>query len=136
MLCAYQAEQGNLPARVALIRLPGREELRQKNLFSVAGEAAGWAKGAAFVPPRASLPMAGEHAACAGRWCSVQAAAQRPLSSYSFPSYHQLLGHALGTGAGIKMTWHPQGDYLAVQVDKWTKTKKSTTTHFEIFSIW
>lgn len=37
--------------------------------------------------------------------------------------------------AGIKMTWHPQGDYLAVQVDKWTKTKKSTTTNFELFSI-
>lgn len=69
---AYQAEQGNLPARVALVHLPGREELRQKNLFSV---------------------------------------------------------------AGIKMTWHPQGDYLAVQVDKWTKTKKSTTTNFELFSI-
>ncbi len=33
------------------------------------------------------------------------------------------------------MTWHPQGDYLAVQVDKWTKTKKSTTTNFELFSI-
>ena len=93
---------------------------------------------------------------------------------------------------GIKLTWHPQGDYLAVQVrsaapgcgcctacrciglaagsgrreacwgaclstqkrplsnrstfvccrprspvqvDKWTKTKKSTTTNFELFSI-
>ena len=41
LLAAYQAEQGNLPARVALIRLPDREELRQKNLFSVAGGAAG-----------------------------------------------------------------------------------------------
>jgi translation initiation factor 3 subunit B len=37
MLSAYQAEQGNLPARVAIVRLPDREELRQKNLFSVAG---------------------------------------------------------------------------------------------------
>ncbi|PRW39159.1 Eukaryotic translation initiation factor 3 subunit B [Chlorella sorokiniana] len=69
---AYQAEQGNLPARVVLTKLPSREELRQKNLFSV---------------------------------------------------------------AGITMTWHPQGDYLAVQVDKWTKTKKSTTTNFELFSL-
>jgi translation initiation factor 3 subunit B len=33
------------------------------------------------------------------------------------------------------MTWHPQGDYLAVQVDKWTKTKKSTHTNFELFSM-
>lgn len=72
VLCAYQTEQGNLPARVVLTRLPDREELRQKNLFSV---------------------------------------------------------------AGIKMTWHPQGDYLAVQVDKWTKTKKSTHTNFELFSM-
>jgi hypothetical protein len=37
--------------------------------------------------------------------------------------------------AGLKMTWHPQGDYLAVQVDKWTKTKKSTHTNFELFSV-
>lgn len=37
-LAAYQAEQGNLPARVVLMKLPSREELRQKNLFSVAGE--------------------------------------------------------------------------------------------------
>lgn len=34
---AYQAEQGNLPARVVITKLPSREELRQKNLFSVAG---------------------------------------------------------------------------------------------------
>lgn len=37
LLCAYQQEQGNLPARVVLTRCPDREELRQKNLFSVAG---------------------------------------------------------------------------------------------------
>lgn len=71
-LVAYQAEQGNLPARIVLVHLPERDELRQKNLFSV---------------------------------------------------------------AGLKMTWHPQGDFLAVQVDKWTKTKKSTTTNFELFSL-
>lgn len=37
--------------------------------------------------------------------------------------------------AGIRLTWHPQGDFLAVQVDKWTKTKKSTHTNFELFSL-
>ena len=39
LLCAYQAEGagGNLPARVSLIRIPDRVELRQKNLFSVSG---------------------------------------------------------------------------------------------------
>lgn len=40
ILCAYQSEQagGNLPARISLIKLPERTELRQKNLFSVSGE--------------------------------------------------------------------------------------------------
>lgn len=39
ILCAYQSEQagGNLPARISLIKLPERTELRQKNLFSVSG---------------------------------------------------------------------------------------------------
>jgi hypothetical protein len=37
--CAYQVEQGggNLPARLSLMAFPERTELRQKNLFSVAG---------------------------------------------------------------------------------------------------
>lgn len=41
--CAYQTEQagGNLPARISLISFPDRKELRQKNLFSVAGDTAG-----------------------------------------------------------------------------------------------
>jgi translation initiation factor 3 subunit B len=33
------------------------------------------------------------------------------------------------------MFWHPQGDYLAVKVERFTKTKKSTFTGFELFSI-
>ena len=33
------------------------------------------------------------------------------------------------------MHWHPQGLYLAVRVDHYTKTKKSTFTSFELFSI-
>ena len=39
ILCAFQTEQadGNLPARISLIRMPDRVELRQKNLFSVSG---------------------------------------------------------------------------------------------------
>ena len=72
VLCAYQEEQGNLPARVVLISLPSREEIRAKNLFSV---------------------------------------------------------------ADVRMAWHPQGDYMAVRVEKWTKTKKSTTTNLEVFSL-
>lgn len=33
------------------------------------------------------------------------------------------------------MFWHPQGDYVAVQVDRYTKTRKSTYTSFELFSV-
>ena len=33
------------------------------------------------------------------------------------------------------MYWHPQGDYLAAKVERFTKTKKSTFTGFELFSI-
>ncbi len=72
LISAYTAEQGNLPARIVLIKIPERTELRQKNLFSV---------------------------------------------------------------SDCKMFWHPQGDYLAVKVERFTKTKKSTFTGFELFSI-
>uniref|UniRef100_A0A0D6QWQ8 Eukaryotic translation initiation factor 3 subunit B n=1 Tax=Araucaria cunninghamii TaxID=56994 RepID=A0A0D6QWQ8_ARACU len=63
---------GNQPARVSLVQIPGREELRQKNLFSV---------------------------------------------------------------SDCKMYWQSNGDYLAVKVDRYTKTKKSTYTGFELFHI-
>ena len=55
VMAVYQVESagGNLPARISLLRMPDRAELRQKNLFSV---------------------------------------------------------------ADVQMFWHPQGDYLAVQV--------------------
>lgn len=72
VIAAYTSEQGNLPARIVLIKIPERTEIRQKNLFSV---------------------------------------------------------------SDIKMYWHPQGDYFAVKVERFTKTKKSTYTGFELFSI-
>ena len=39
IISACQAEQssGNLPARVVLLKIPERTEMRQKNLFSVSG---------------------------------------------------------------------------------------------------
>lgn len=37
--------------------------------------------------------------------------------------------------ADVRLFWHPQGDYLAVQVDRYTKTRKSTFTAFELFSV-
>ncbi|KAL6569251.1 Eukaryotic translation initiation factor 3 subunit B [Orobanche minor] len=63
---------GNQPARVSLVQIPSKEELRQKNLFSV---------------------------------------------------------------SDCKMHWQSSGDYLAVKVDRYTKTKKSTYTGFELFRI-
>lgn len=35
----------------------------------------------------------------------------------------------------MEIHWHPQGDYLAVKVDRHTKTKKSTYSNFEVFRI-
>jgi hypothetical protein len=42
---------------------------------------------------------------------------------------------ARGVRADVRLFWHPQGDYLAVQVDRFTKTRKSTFTAFELFSV-
>ncbi|KAJ0961633.1 hypothetical protein J5N97_001130 [Dioscorea zingiberensis] len=60
---------GNQPAKVCLVQIPGKEELRQKNLFSV---------------------------------------------------------------SDCKMYWQSNGEYLAVKVDRYTKTKKSTYTDIPI----
>ncbi|GAB2300311.1 Eukaryotic translation initiation factor 3 subunit B [Dionaea muscipula] len=72
ILALFVPEIGNQPARVSLIQIPGKEELRQKNLFSV---------------------------------------------------------------SDCKMFWQSSGEYLAVKVDRYTKTKKSTYTGFELFRI-
>ncbi|KAK9058225.1 hypothetical protein SSX86_023065 [Deinandra increscens subsp. villosa] len=71
-LFAPELGGGNQPARVSLFQIPGKEELRQKNLFSV---------------------------------------------------------------SDCKMYWQSNGEYLAVKVDRYTKTKKSTYTGFELFRI-
>ncbi|KAM0900356.1 hypothetical protein ACQ4PT_020717 [Festuca glaucescens] len=63
---------GNQPAKVSLVQIPSRQELRQKNLFSV---------------------------------------------------------------SDCKMYWQNNGEYLAVQVDRYTKTKKSIYTGFELYRI-
>ncbi|XP_015057434.1 eukaryotic translation initiation factor 3 subunit B [Solanum pennellii] len=72
ILSLFVPECGNQPARVSLVQIPSKEELRQKNLFSV---------------------------------------------------------------SDCKMYWQSNGDYLAVKVDRYTKTKKSTYTGFELFRI-
>eukprot|EP00850_Spirogloea_muscicola_P016935 SM000141S00879 [mRNA] locus=s141:121775:136794:- [translate_table: standard] len=67
-----EAGGGNQPARVSLMSIPSREELRQKNLFSV---------------------------------------------------------------SECRMFWQSAGEYLAVKVDRYTKTKKTTYTGFELFRV-
>ncbi|KAL0003545.1 hypothetical protein SO802_017326 [Lithocarpus litseifolius] len=68
----FVPELGDHPARVSLMQIPSKDELRQKNLFSV---------------------------------------------------------------SECKMYWQSNGDYLAVKVDRYTKTKKSTCQGFELFRI-
>lgn len=72
ILALFVPELGNQPAKVSLYQIPGKEEIRQKNLFSV---------------------------------------------------------------SDCKMYWQSTGEYLAVKVDRYTKTKKSTYTGFELFWI-
>lgn len=72
ILALFVPELGNQPAKVSLYQIPGKEEIRQKNLFSV---------------------------------------------------------------SDCKMYWQSTGEYLAVKVDRYTKTKKSTYTGFELFRI-
>lgn len=72
ILSLFVPELGNQPAKVSLYQIPGKEEIRQKNLFSV---------------------------------------------------------------SDCKMYWQSNGEYLAVKVDRYTKTKKSTYTGFELFRI-
>ncbi|KAL0733892.1 hypothetical protein Bca4012_010102 [Brassica carinata] len=74
ILSLFVPEQGggNQPAKVALVQIPSKVELRQKNLFSV---------------------------------------------------------------SDCKMYWQSSGEYLAVKVDRYTKTKKSTYSGFELFRI-
>ncbi|CAI5518545.1 unnamed protein product [Closterium sp. Naga37s-1] len=67
-----ESNGGNQPARVSLVAIPSREELRQKNLFSV---------------------------------------------------------------SECRMAWQSAGEYLAVKVDRYTKTKKTTYSGFELFRI-
>ncbi|QDZ23629.1 subunit B of translation initiation factor 3 [Chloropicon primus] len=74
LMCVYQGEanSGNQPARVSLVRIPSREEVKSKNLFSV---------------------------------------------------------------KDVTVHWHPDGSYLALQVARFTKTKKSSYNGFEFFRV-
>ena len=41
-MAVYTAESGQTPARVTLMRMPEKAELRQKNMYSVSGESTGY----------------------------------------------------------------------------------------------
>jgi len=71
-VCYWVPEAGNSPARVTVVELPSRDEIRQKNLFNL----------------------------------------------------HE-----------CRINWHPQGDFLAVKVDRHTKTRKTIYTTFELFRM-
>ncbi|BDA47339.1 Eukaryotic translation initiation factor 3 subunit B [Coccomyxa sp. Obi] len=57
------------------------------------------------------------------------------ISLISFPEKRELRQKNLFSVSDVRLFWHPQGDYLAVQVDRFTKTRKSTFTAFELFSV-
>ena len=46
-----------------------------------------------------------------------------------------LWGCDIDIPAEVAMFWHPQGDHMAVKVDRFTKTRKSAYTSFELFTI-
>ncbi|KAJ0872921.1 putative transcription factor WD40-like family [Helianthus annuus] len=59
----------------------------------------------------------------------------QPARPFSNPSKVELRQKNLFSVSDCKMYWQSNGEYLAVKVDRYTKTKKSTYTGFELFRI-
>jgi len=57
------------------------------------------------------------------------------VSLVEFPSRKDIRQKALFSVAEAALNWHPQGTYLGVTVDRYTKTRKSTYTGFELFRV-
>ncbi|XP_076951731.1 eukaryotic translation initiation factor 3 subunit B-like [Bidens hawaiensis] len=57
------------------------------------------------------------------------------VSLFQIPSKVELRQKNLFSVSDCKMYWQSNGEYLAVKVDRYTKTKKSTYTGFELFRI-
>jgi len=55
------------------------------------------------------------------------------VSLWSIPSRREVRQKQLFSVSEAKLFWHPQGDYLCVKVDRFTKTKKTVYTGFELF---
>ncbi len=51
------------------------------------------------------------------------------------PSRAELTQKNLFNVADLRMTWHPQGDFLCVKVDKHSKSKKTMNSAFELFRV-
>jgi translation initiation factor 3 subunit B len=57
------------------------------------------------------------------------------VSLWAIPDRKEIRQKQLFNVSDVKMFWHPQGDYLCVKVDRFTKTKKTTYTGFELFRV-
>ncbi|KVI00575.1 hypothetical protein Ccrd_021176 [Cynara cardunculus var. scolymus] len=57
------------------------------------------------------------------------------VSLFQIPGKEELRQKNLFSVSDCKMYWQSNGEYLAVKVDRYTKTKKSTYTGFELFRI-
>lgn len=57
------------------------------------------------------------------------------MSLVQIPNKEELRQKNLFSVSDCKMYWQSNGEYLAVKVDRYTKTKKSTYTGFELFRI-
>jgi translation initiation factor 3 subunit B len=52
-----------------------------------------------------------------------------------WPDRAELRGKQLHSVSRAALFWHPGGDFLAVEVSRFTKTRKSTYTGFELFTL-
>lgn len=57
------------------------------------------------------------------------------MSLIEFPSRKEIRTKNLFSVSDVKMYWQAQGKYFGVKVDRFTKTKKSTYTGFELFRV-
>ena len=57
------------------------------------------------------------------------------MSLVQIPAKEEMRQKNLFSVSDCQMYWQSNGDYLAVKVDRYTKTKKSTYTGFELFRI-
>lgn len=66
-------------------------------------------------------------------WVAEQGDIPAKVVLLSWPSRELLAQKNLFNVCDATMEWHPQGDFLCVRVSRFTKSKKSTFTNFEIF---